>query len=166
MVFMNRKGSVSDAYGIIVQYVGILITILIVAYVFSIIFPAFGNSISSPIAKTVLSNSNTMMPNWIDSFFFWLYIGIILAAVILALFVNYNPLFMFLSIILYLLGGLISIISSKILNYIANVMPALFTNMPLLSNLTQHMVQYDLLALALIILAMYWNPIGNMGAQY
>lgn len=158
---MNKKGSLSDAFSLAVQFVGVILLAVIVMYVFGLIFTNMASATTDQVAKSILNKWSVGFPKWIDSFMFFLYIGLLLSSVILALFIQYNPIMLFISVLLFIIGALYGIIAHLVLEAVYNAIPSLFTNAPLLTFLLNNYVAVNILAMALILIAMFWNPIGN-----
>lgn len=160
----GRKGSMMDVFYIMAGFVLVIIVSLVLVKVFTAIFTAMESS-TSGVAQEVISNSRVGYPVWIDKVFFFLWLGMVLASIMLAFFVEYNPLLLPLSVVLYIAGGLYAYVLTKIINAVSPSFTTEYSVLPLLAFLSNNYLVLHVGAMALLIVAMYIRPSRIIGGR-
>jgi len=143
------------------NYVIIFLVVLLLTAVFVPIYTSLRDT-SSGESREVAENS-LRFPGMMDKFFFFLWLGLILGAGILALFVEYSPIMLPFTIIVYIIGALYSWITGKIIDNFFASMTTQAAYLPLLSFLAEHWIWLNVAGLGYVILMMYIRPFKRGG---
>lgn len=143
-------------------YMGIIVIIIsvILVTIFTQIYGVMKEN-TTGTANQIYADAEEGFPIWIDRGVFYIYIGLMLGGVLLAVFVNYNPFTIFLSVILYIMAVFVSYIGQRIVSFVISNFPATMEVLPHLSFLSTYYIQINVLGLALMIIAMIITPFGR-----
>jgi hypothetical protein len=158
---MNKKGSLLDNIFLVwTGVIGIIMAVILVT-VFSSIFGVMKDN-TTGTAHQIMADGEEGFPIWIDRGVFYIYIGLMLGGVLLAVFVNYNPISIFLSFLVYIVAVFIGILGQRIVSFVVSNFPATMETLPHLAFMTEYFVQINIIGLVLMIIAMMVTPIGRM----
>jgi len=163
-VVLNKKASLMDVFYVMGTFLIGIIVALVLVKVFSNVYDLFQDqTVNNTAAHQVFTDAGEGYPKWVDSLMFFLWLGLVLASVVLAFFVEYNPLFIGFSFLIYVLGVVYAWVVRRVIAEIAPSFATEYSVLPLLAFLSEHFIILHVIAFAAIIIAMYVRPARFLG---